>query len=158
MPCKIRWQGVFCPGYPIRRRQRTTAWTHTHAHTTSGPGCGRHMAAGPICTRQCYFTQDTTVADKHWWGFLHTHLPMFRGVSPQSNITAAASDYFYMHTIILFASHVPNHRRCNSCNILAYITWQITWNSIINNCTEHLSQAAVHHHNTALNTLLLNCK
>lgn len=78
MPCTIK-RVVFCPGYPIKR-QNVTAWKHT----PSDPGWGRHMAA--VCIwinmhKTFLFHKGTTVTDKHWWRFLHTHLHTFWGQS-----------------------------------------------------------------------------
>lgn len=96
MPCKIKWQG-FLPRIPNQKAMYNRLDTHNLR-----PGCGGHMAAVCIWTNMHHQTvsfhtgqQWLTSTDEGF--FIHTC--QCSGVSPQSNITAA-SDYFYMHTII----------------------------------------------------------
>lgn len=87
--------GFFLPRIP---NQKAT-YNRLNTHTTSGPGCGRHVAAVCIWTNMHQtglFHTGQQWLKKHWWGFLHTHLPMFWG---QSSVEHHCG-YFYMHTII----------------------------------------------------------
>lgn len=121
---------VFCPGYPIRRQSKT-AWTHT----TSGPGCGRHMAAACMWINMhhtVYFHTGQQLRTSTDEGFFN-HTCQCTGVSPQSNITAAASDYFYMHAIIRL------HLTCKWQKMQQLHFWSLVIPKIFITCnTKHL--------------------
>lgn len=91
MPCKNQKDSffIFCPGYPITHSLR--------------PGCGRlHMNRYAADSR---ISHRTTVADKHWWGVLQTHLPMFWG---QSSVEHHSCQRLLLHAHDnLFVSHMP---------------------------------------------------
>lgn len=96
MPCKLKWRG-FLPRIPNQKAAYNRLDTH-NLMAQAVAGTWQQSAYEPICTRQSYFTQDKQWLTSTDEGFF-IHTCQCSGVSPQSNITAA-SDYFYMHTII----------------------------------------------------------
>lgn len=74
MPCKIKWQG-FLPRIPNQKAMNNCLDTHNlRPGLWQARGSSLHMNRYAI---DSLISHRTTVADKHWWGFLHTHLPMF---------------------------------------------------------------------------------
>lgn len=95
MPCKIKRQG-FLPRIPNQKASYNCLDTH-NLKPRLWQACGSSLHMNQMHQTVLFHTgqQWPTSTDEDF--FIHTC--QRSGVSPQSNVTAA-SDFFYMHTII----------------------------------------------------------